>query len=231
MGSACFFFDLKPQVAVLGDLNLDLIETYIAIRDHALAVRNAMSKLSTGKDSYYRIRSADASKMKPIERAARFIYLNRFCFNGLYRTNLQGRFNVPYGSPGTLPSLQELRLVSKALKSVDIRCGDFEETLCDVRNGDFVYMDPPFAVSNRRVFREYGPNSFEVNDLERFAAMLERFDKCGATFLVSYAICKEALTLFKKWDIRRVLTQRNISGFAKHRRRAVELLVSNYSPS
>jgi len=188
MGSACLFLDLKPQEAVLGDLNPDLIETYIAIRDHALAVYNAMSKLSTGKANYYSIRSTETSKLKPIERAARFIYLNRFCFNGLYRTNKQGKFNVPYGSSGTLPTLQELRLVSKALKSVDLRCGDFEETLFDVDDGDFVYMDPPFAVSNRRVFREYGPNSFEINDLERFAAMLERFDKCGE---IGRASCRE----------------------------------------
>ena len=96
---------------------------------------------------------------------------------------------------------------------------------------DLVYLDPPYAVGNRRIFRQYGPMSFGLNDLSRLAASLESLDRKGATFVVSYAVCPEALSIFSCWHIRRVFTQRNISGFAKHRRKAAELMISNREPN
>jgi len=106
MGSACLFFALRPARAILGDINGDLVATYHTIREHPRAVWNALQRIPVGKTSYYATRQLNPNDLSDVNKAARFIFLNRFCFNGLYRTNLQGRFNVPYAPArtGSLPS-------------------------------------------------------------------------------------------------------------------------------
>jgi DNA adenine methylase len=230
MGSASLFFSIAPSKAVLSDINSELVHTYCVVRDHPKRIHTVLTSLPKGKEAYYRIRSQNPKDLPAIERAAKFVYLNRFCFNGIYRTNTKGEFNVPYSPKGTgdLPTLEELREISNVLQSVNIRCADFETILLKkVRKNDFVYLDPPFAVANRRVFRQYGPQTFGLSDLKRLNDALVHIDRVGAKFLVSYAVCKEALKCFSEWNIKRAFTQRNVSGFAEHRRRAVELLVSN----
>lgn len=229
MGSAALFFSIEPSKAVLSDINPHLVETFCAVQNHPRAVYNRLNRLPLGEDAYYRLRQEDASLLPTLDRAARFVYLNRFCSNGLYRTNMQGKFNVPYASSktGKLPALDDLYAAAKVLSCAQIRARDFEETLQDVQAGDFVYMDPPYAVRNRRIFRQYGPDSFGTEDLARLAAALSDIDRSGATFLVSYAMCREALEAFKGWHVRRVYTQRSVAGFSRHRRKAVEILVSN----
>ena len=229
MGSAALFFRLNPTTAILSDINSELVETFCAVRDHPKAVYNRLLKIPLGKESYYLIRNKDCSQIPLIDRAARFIFLNRFCFNGLYRTNLSGKFNVPYASSrtGNLPTLIELYSASKALSCADIKKRDFEEIIQEVQFGDFVYMDPPFAVKNRRIFCQYGPDSFGINDLKRLSSALSEIDRRGATFLVSYALCSESLQVFENWNVKRVLTQRSIAGFSENRKNAFEVLVSN----
>lgn len=229
MGSAALFFAIKPSNAILSDINSELVETFSAVRDHPRAVYNRLFRLPLGKDAYYQIRQEDASRLPTLDRAARFVYLNRFCFNGLYRTNKNGKFNVPYAASktGRLLSQEELYKAAKVLSVAQIKARDFEETLQNLQPGDFVYMDPPYAVQNRRIFRQYGPDCFGTEDLARLASALPLIERCGATFLVSYAMCREALEAFKGWHIRRAQTQRSVAGFSRHRRKAVELLVSN----
>jgi DNA adenine methylase len=229
MGSAALFYAITPSEAILSDINSELVETFCAVRDHPRAIFNRLIRLPLGEKAYYRIRQEDVAKMSPLDRAARFVYLNRYCFNGLYRTNMSGKFNVPYAGSrtGQLPTQNDLYESAKLLSCADIRVGDFEDTLNDVQRGDFVYMDPPYAVQNRRIFRQYGADSFGTDDLARLSKALKRIDTVGATFLVSYAMCREALALFKGWHIRRAHTQRSVAGFSKHRRKAVEILVSN----
>jgi DNA adenine methylase len=229
MGSAALFFAIQPSKAILSDTNSDLVETFCAVQEHPYAIFKLLISLPLGKDAYYRIRQEYVSILSPIKRAAYFIYLNRFCFNGLYRTNLDGKFNVPYSSlkTGQLPTKEELYKASKILGCAHIFTGDFEHTLQGVKKGDFVYMDPPYAVKNRRIFRQYGPNCFGTDDLARLARALSVIDQYGATFLVSYALCKEALEAFSGWNISRIHTQRSIAGFSCDRRKAIEILVSN----
>ena len=230
VGSAALFFAIRPKTALLSDINPELIETFILIRDEVSAVANHLERIPHGRESYYRLRAKDPSKLRPIDRAARLIFLNRFCFNGLYRTNAAGAFNVPFAptKTGDLPSCQKLKACSALLANVDIRRGDFQEILLrTVKANDFVYLDPPYAVQNRRIFRQYGPDTFGITDLERLRDLLEEIDVRRASFVLSYAWCREAVTLFGKWPTRRVYTQRNIAGFVHHRRRAAELIVSN----
>jgi DNA adenine methylase len=230
VGSACFFFRLQPSAAVLSDLNIELIRALTGVRDCPDDVSEILSNMPKSKERYYQLRRQDPGTLNLREATARFIYLNRFCFNGLYRTNLRGEFNVPFAPEGTgeLPSEDELRACSTLLSRADLKHGDFEHLLKEnVRSGDFVYLDPPFAVQTGRVFREYGPKQFNQSDLDRLASLLIHLDKNNVAFLVSYADCPAAKEKLKSWPSKQVLTRRNIAGFAAHRKSAYELVFSN----
>jgi DNA adenine methylase len=229
MGSAALFFRLGPRRAVLGDLNGELMETFTAVRDQPEKVFAHLSDYVPSKELYYHLRSSNTARLSSARRAARFIFLNRYCFNGLFRTNLQGRFNVPFGTgrTGQLPSREALSQASLALQRAILMEGDFRTTTRKVRRGDFVYLDPPYAVQGTRVFRQYGPKAFGPGDLVSLASCLDTIDRRGASFVMTYADCPEARLLFKKWALRRSIVQRNISGFSKNRRKAAELIISN----
>lgn len=228
-GSARLFFRLEPKVALLGDINADLIATYCEVRDNPVAVHRALSGVENNSDRYYEIRGKNPDALESAERASRFIYLNRFCFNGLYRTNLKGAFNVPYGGKrsGRLPTLEELRAIGTLLKRATIVCGDFAETIADVGPYDFVYLDPPYSVSAKRVFRQYNSADFDSGDLDRLRETLEELNEKGARFLLSYDDSEEGERLAEGFHKRNVRTRRNIAGFTGSRRIASELLISN----
>jgi DNA adenine methylase len=232
-GSAALFFQVAPTRAILADLNPDLINAYRILQTDASGLVRAFKRLPRGKRHYYRIRQLDPSCLSECDRAARFLYLNRYCFNGLYRTNRSGHFNVPYGPPkrglsvGLPDYCRRLRLAAKLLRGVSIRLQDFDKTVAKVRSGDFVYLDPPYAIDDRRVFREYLPGSFSTLDLPRLDSALAQIDRKGAVFLMSYASSREASALAKKWWSTRVRVRRHVAGFAGCRRSAYELLISN----
>jgi DNA adenine methylase len=229
-GSAALFYAIAPKRALLSDINSELIQALSIVRDHPAEVYNRLKALPTGKRSYYRLRALSTSEMSEVSKAARFLFLNRFCFNGLYRTNLAGSFNVPYSPSGTggVPAWYQFHASARQLQSAVIRQGDFAHILSEeVQDGDFVYLDPPYAVANRRIFRQYGPQTFGLDDLERLVGCLHAIDAIGASFVLSYAYCAEAVFMFRDWRCQKLFAQRNISGFAKHRRTAAELLVTN----
>lgn len=212
----------------MGDVNEDLIGALRAIRLDPARVIECLRRLPRGKKNYYRIRALDPTQFGLFETAARFLYLNSLCFNGLYRTNATGKFNVPYCPPGHKTVPEDLIMeASKHLRRATLVKGDFEDTLDSAAEGDFVYLDPPYAVSRRRVFSEYGPTLFQTRDLRRLREVLLRMDRRGAKFVVSYADCSEARRIFDRWTMRRVKTRRNIAGFTGDRRGSYELLATN----
>jgi len=231
-GSACLFFDLEPEQAILSDLNSELITTYRAVRRDAGLVIECLRRLPKGKQWYYRIRSMRTTALREAEIAARFVYLNRYCFNGIYRTNSSGVFNVPFGSQKSDSPWDSERLLrcAELLSRATLVAGDFGSVLARVERGDFVYLDPPYALANRRVFSEYQASTFSVNDLTRFSDWLPELDRRGASFVVSYADSPEARRLLKPWNPIRVRTRRHIAGFVASRRHAFELLATNKRP-
>jgi DNA adenine methylase len=230
VGSACLFLALQPKKAVLGDINTELIETYIAVKRHPRRVYRAIRKHPVTGAYYYRLRKMDFSKRSPIERAARFLYLNRFCFNGVFRTNRRGQFNVPRGKKtGKLPDELSFLHFSATLRNSILRASDFEECLKDVRKGDFVYLDPPYASSRRRNRGEYGYNSFGTTDLARLIDRLKTLDKLGVRFLLSFAYSSRLLTINKNWNSLTLQVRRHVAGFGRHRRNVREILIFNYS--
>jgi DNA adenine methylase len=231
-GSACLFFDLQPSEAILGDLNQDLICTFRAVKNTPEQLLTSLRQIRKGKIGYYKLRRTPPNSLPKIDRAARFLYLNRTCFNGIYRTNLKGQFNVPYGPPKGGRTIDESVVVaaSKALRDAKLVHGDFEKTLAQVKAGDFVYLDPPYCLEGRRVFREYAPKSFAIPDLRRLSNQLRRLDALGARFLITYADSAEARDLLRPWKPHRVRVRRHIAGFSYHRRHAYELVAGNCSP-
>jgi DNA adenine methylase len=230
-GSACLFFDLMPASAILGDNNSALMETYRVVRDDPESLYRRLVRIRRDSDTYYRWRSLNPRSLDRESRALRFVYLNRNCFNGIYRTNGSGDFNVPYGGKRGLPSgkleKDDFLRCAQQLTRASLVSGDFSKTLSLVGKGDFVYLDPPYATEARRVFRQYGAKTFQTGDVPELARQLRRIDKLGAQFLVSYADCTEARKLASEWIAIRLLVRRNIAGFAGHRRNACEWLISN----
>ena len=227
-GSACLFFEIAPNVAILGDKNTSLIEVYRVVRDQPVRLYNRLCRIKRDAETYYRWRSKPQTELDPETRALRFLYLNRNCFNGIYRTNTSGDFNVPMGrKPGAYFLKADLLLCSSLLKQAKLIAGDFETTLQHVRAGDFVYLDPPYAVRSRRVFREYGATLFDTADVERMAASLTQIVQMGADFLVSYADCKESRDIARQWNAVRLPIRRHVAGFTGSRRHAYEWLISN----
>lgn len=230
VGSGCLFFSINSPNSIISDINEDLILTYETIRDNPISLSDNLSEFEPNKDVYLNVRAKVPSELSKLERAANFIFLNRYCFNGLYRTNKKGIFNVPFGGhkSGSLPSKQHLISCSHALQSATIIKSDFHSVILDnVRENDFVYLDPPFAVQNKRTFIQYSASDFGLLDLERLRETLLHIDNCGAKFVLSYADSPEAYFYFESWDKIKVKTVRNISGFAKHRGIEFELFITN----
>ena len=228
-GSACFFFSLCPRKALLADKNADLIETFELVRDAPGRVYDRVVAIPRTQERYYLERARKPAALTPIQRAVRFIYLNRNCFNGIYRTNRSGQFNVPFATSraGVFVTREEFLEASKSLQRATLRAWDFGTTLRHVREGDFVYLDPPYVVASRRVFREYSERPFCADDLYRLGEHLTKMHDRKAAFLVSYADCSEARALAQNWFSCRMRVRRHIAGFAAARKTAYELLITN----
>ena len=230
-GSACLFFHISPAKAVLADINGELINTYRQLKAKPRKLSAAIANFpDRSPEAYYRVRALKPENLNCIERAARFIYLNRLCFNGLYRTNTKGEFNVPYGGgrAGDIPDEGALLASSRAFRRASLVCASFEDVLAETKSGDFIYLDPPYSISNRRVFNNYSPEIFGTKYLRLLRHELKRLDKMGARFLLSYGLSKEGLDLANGFNAKHALVQRQISGFSAHRRKARELLITNY---
>ena len=228
-GSACFFFALQPDRAVLGDFNKELIDAYQIIADSPRAIARAVNKMPTEPEFYYELRALHVPSLPPIARAARFVYLNRFSFNGVYRTNRKGAFNVPRGKKtGSLPTTESLEAVAEVLRNATLVCGDFENTLRYANRGDFVYMDPPYRLDEARMRGEYGYGAFSSCDLDRLEAALVTLDRRGVKFLLSYKYRRQFHQSMQRWSMLTQVVRRHVGGFADRRSNVRELLVANY---
>lgn len=226
-GSASLFHRIDPRVALLNDANCELIAAYRVLASEPERLYDALSSLPVSSDYYYRVRSEVPAA--PFESAVRFFYLNRYCFNGIYRTNKKGQFNVPFGAKtGGWPNKDSWCAAAKRLKRAKLSCGDFESFIRkNVRAGDFVYMDPPYVASTRRVFAEYSAAGFDDSSLRRLRDLLAHIDDCGATFVLSFAQGPETKPLSAGWYRTQLLAQRNVASEPAYRRKAIEVIISN----
>lgn len=235
VGGGALFFHRRPHTAVLSDLNQELIDCYLAIRDRLGEVLGVLRGHVYEKDHFYAVREQEPADLSPAERAARTIYLNRVGFNGLYRVNSKGRFNVPFGRYANPLICDEdnLPACSAALRNADLRVAPFEETLAQAGPGDFVYLDPPYVpVSQTASFTSYVPGGFGLREQRRLAAELVGLHGRGARFLLSNADVPQARELYASLPIPglridTILASRAINSRPDARGKVSELLVSN----
>lgn len=228
-GSAALFFYVAPKEAVLSDINVDLMLAYQKLRESPLELRENASRLGDPKQVYYSVRATDATLLDENQRAARFVFLNRYCFNGVFRTNRRGEFNVPMGThTGALPPAIDFVAAAAFLRRAQLLVGDFEATLSGVDKGDFVYLDPPYFKGGRRGYGEYGYPAFAPVDVERLTAVLRQLDTRGARFLLSFTGESSVTHWCDEWVTEDIMADRYVSGFATGRARIREILVRNY---
>ncbi|MFL9964294.1 Dam family site-specific DNA-(adenine-N6)-methyltransferase [Paraburkholderia sediminicola] len=228
-GSACLFFALSPERGLLGDINPELIHFYKRVRANPNRVGELFHAMPTTERFYYDLRAVSPESLGANDRAARFLYLNRFCFNGVYRTNRAGVFNVPRGvKVGAVPSAAEIAAFGRSLRRADVEVGDFESVLAQCDMGDFVYLDPPYAGRGVRNRGEYGANSFSEDDIGRLHDALESASSRGAKILISYGDVPAVRQAFSGWQVNELSVGRNVSGFVHGRREVQELLITNY---
>lgn len=231
LGGGAVFFHLHPKNAVLTDINAELINVYCCVRDRVESLIEilAQHQQKHNKDYYYRIRSQ--TYKAEIKRAARIIYLNKTCFNGLYRENSQGKFNVPMGKYKNPQICQPdlLRSVSAALQSAEIKVRSFEEVVNHAKTGDFVYFDPPYhPISATSNFTAYSRYSFSEKDQIRLRDVFAELTNVGVKVMLSNSDCELIWELYKDFKIHQVLAARSINSNASKRGKITELLVTSY---
>jgi DNA adenine methylase len=224
LGGGAVFFHLQPKKAVLSDINPDLIETYVAVQRNPDGVLERLQRLRVSKREYYRIRSEVPNG--ELLRAARFLYLNRTAFGGIYRLNHEGEFNVPYGGGKRTPNiLWKNELITKSSESLvgtKILCRNYETILSDAGQGDAVYCDPTYTVTHdRNCFVRYNEMNFAWADQQRLALAVARAVERGATVVVSNAHHPAVLDLYPNAEVR-TLSRTSCVSRDPNKRRSVE---------
>lgn len=236
VGGGAVFFELQPKKAIINDYNNELINVYLTVRDsvNELITELERHNKNNSKDYFYELRAVDRTseyeKMSNVQKAARVIYLNKTCYNGLYRVNAAGQFNSPYGKykNPNIVNATTIRAMSKYLQKsqIDIRQGDYREVLKGLRKGAFVYLDPPYMpISSSSSFTGYTENGFSY---EQQAALKKECDKLsskGISFLQSNSDCPEIRELYKDYEIRTVQAKRTINSKANKRGEISEVLI------
>ncbi len=228
LGGASLFFLLQPHDAVLSDSCADLVATYEAVRDNPAAVLRYLSPLYPDRKLFYTVRSSRSSA--PFKRAAEFIYLNKTCWNGLYRVNARGDFNVPYGAPKTSNLIDRDNLVECAAAlshpNVQLSSSDFEDALLDTVAGDLVFLDPPYVTGhNNNGFVDYNELIFSWNDQLRVAKIANRLASEGAHVLVTNAFHQQVLDLYDGFQVRPLHRPSTIASSASKRGVVTEALL------
>ena len=222
----------KPKEVIISDINGELINTYQIIKDDVESLIKELNKLKQihNKEEYYKIRAVDPKSISPLKRASRFIYLNKTCFNGLYRVNSRGGFNVPIGSYKN-PSIvneEELRQISKLLKNTDLKVANFEDCLKWAKEGDFVYFDPPYYPLNKASFTTYTKDKFLEEEQKKLKEVFEKLDKKGCKVMLSNSDTQFIKELYKDYNISIVKASRMINSDASKRGKINEIVVTNY---
>lgn len=234
VGGGAVFFDLLPQHATLSDMNAELVTTYLVVRDKVEELIKSLKKHQTDKDYFLKIRSQDVSKLSDVQIASRFIFLNRTAFNGLYRVNKKGEFNVPYGKYAnpTICDETNLRRVSSALQGISIKHQDYKVILRQAKKGDFIYFDPPYyPVSKTASFTSYTKESFLDKEQTELRDVFMALHKRGCFVMLSNSYTPFILDLYRGHKGVRVSTiqaSRNVNSKASGRGKIAEVLVTNY---
>lgn len=241
VGGGAVFFYLKPESGHINDINQVLINTYkiIKTKPHDLIelLRDLENKFHKTKDEnkkefYYDIREKFNDIKKPnLQKSAYLIFLNKTCFNGMYRENSKGGFNVPFGQYKNPTILNESNIleVSKLLKHIEITNTSFEECLENAEKGDFIYFDPPYYPLNKTSsFTTYSKDNFLEKEQEKLASLFKKLDKKGCYVMLSNSNTEFIKNLYKDYNIKKISASRMINSISSKRGKILELVIRNY---
>lgn len=242
VGGGALLFDLQPQKAIVNDLNSELINVYQVIKENSEDLITELSnekKYANNSKCFYKIRELDRKPRKfqsltPVEKAARVIYLNKTCFNGLYRVNSLGEFNSPFGNypKPNIVNKEVIESVSKYFNQAEITFlnGDFEETIKGIKADSFVYLDPPYEpISRTSNFTGYNENGFGREEQIRLKKMCDKLNKRQVRFLQSNSDCEFIRKLYDGYEIIPIKARRSVSCVASTRCEIGEVLIRNYT--
>ena len=235
IGGGALFFELQPNNAYISDMNEELINLYTVVRENVYELIADLSKHEVSKEYFLEIRNLDRTdeykNLSNVQRASRFIYLNRTCFNGLYRVNSQGQFNVPFGNYKNPRIIDENNLLncSELLKNTEIKCADFSEILTKAKKGDFIYFDPPYVPLNETSsFTSYTKDGFDMDMQFKLREVCDELDSMGVMFMLSNSDTKFVNELYSNYEIKKVFASRAVNANAEGRGKITEVLVRNY---
>lgn len=235
VGGGALFFYLLPKNAILNDINQDLINTYRVIKENVSELITSLKKHKNEEEYFYKIRSVDRNldefkTWSDVEKASRIIYLNRCCYNGLYRVNSKGYFNAPFGKYKNpkICNEENLKLVHKVLKDVKLMNTSFELCLNYAKKDDFIYFDPPYVpISESANFTSYTKSSFKKEDQIKLFNVFKELDQKGCKLLLSNSYNEFILKLYKNYQINIVYAKRAINSNPDKRGEIKEILIIN----
>ena len=223
----------KPKEVFLSDINDELVNVYNVVRDKVEELIKLLKKQKAqhSKETYYKIRAEDPNLLCDTDRASRFIYLNKTCFNGLYRVNSKNGFNVPIGSYKNpeICNEHDLREISHLLKKATINTKQFYEAVKEAKKGDFVYFDPPYYPLKRDSFTTYTKDKFLEAEQEHLAKVFKELDEKGVKVMLSNSDTKFIKDLYKGYNISIVKATRMINCDATKRGKINEVVITNYA--
>lgn len=236
VGGGSLFFKVEPKKAYLVDYNKELINLYRVVKNNTYQLIENLKKYKNNKEYYYEIRNLDRngnySKLSSIEKASRFIYLNKTCYNGLYRVNSKGEFNVPFGNYKRPKIVNEEVLIScaQALKNANLFYGDFEIIKNYVNENDFVYFDPPYMpISLSSSFVNYTNKGFDINDQKRLKKFFDYLTNKNIYCMLSNSYTNFITKLYRDYHIHIVEAPRSINCKSKGRGKIKEVIITNYN--
>ncbi|MDE3022431.1 MAG: DNA adenine methylase [Pseudomonadota bacterium] len=234
VGGGAFLFSMLPEKAVISDVNPELINAYKVIRDDVEKLIRSLKRHRNEESYFYKVRAKHPVTMSTVQRASRFIFLNKTCFNGLYRENSKGQFNVPFGryvNPNTVDE-ENLRAVSAYLNRAQLQIlhQDYQQTVSNAQKGDFVYFDPPYyPISATASFTRYAKNDFNARNQEELAQAFHDLAGRGCQAMLSNSNTDFIKKLYREFSIIEIEATRFINCKAERRgKELVEILVKSY---
>jgi len=238
VGAGALFFELQRNKAVINDLNSELIDTYISIKENVDELIELLQEYTAkNKPNYfYETRSKDRDESyrswSRVEKAARFIYLNKTCYNGLYRVSAQGFFNTPFGNYKNPAICEEIKLraINNYLNTSDVKIcnGDYEKSIKIAKEGDFIYFDPPYHSPDKTNFTGYQKGGFDENDQERLYIIFSKLSDKGVKCMLSNSSTSFINNLYKDFNIDPVKATRAINSISSERGAVEEVIVRNW---
>jgi DNA adenine methylase len=229
LGGGAMFFALKPESAVLADTNSRLVRTYRGVGDSVEAVIHGLSGYPLSKDFFLTMRGKPIDSTSDVEVACWLLYLNRTAFNGLYRVNKSGGFNVPWGKykNPTICDEKALRAASLMLRRAELRCADFEEVAESAQEGDLVYFDPPYVpASSTANFTSYTQDKFGLNNQIRLRDCAIRLKQRGVHVMLTNSNTATVRELYADFDSHRLQARGSVAASKKSRGKRIDLLVT-----